>query len=129
MFFVEYVPVDPLTTDLAPDDELRDEMALSLEKARRRHPETILISFPGDEKNCGGCLAAGMGFFHINAFGGAEPCPFSPFSDINVLETSLKESLSSPLFKKLREGELTHAHTGGCALFGREEQVKQLLNG
>ena len=26
-----------------------------------------------------------------NSHGGAEPCPFSPYSDINVKETSLRE--------------------------------------
>ncbi|NCA67423.1 MAG: radical SAM protein, partial [Clostridia bacterium] len=66
--------------------------------------------------------------FHINAFGGAEPCPFSPFSDISVTETSLKESLQSPLFIKLREGNLAQEHVGGCVLFAQETQVRQLLN-
>ncbi|MDD4125880.1 MAG: radical SAM protein [Eubacteriales bacterium] len=127
IIYVEYVPVDPQTVYLAPDDELRDEMASMLDEMRKQYPEMLLISFPGDEKSCGGCLAAGRGFFHINAFGGAEPCPFSPFSDISVTETSLKESLQSPLFIKLRDGSLAQEHVGGCVLFAQEAQVRQLL--
>ena len=86
-----------------------------------------MIAFPGDEKSSGGCLAAGRGFFHINAFGGAEPCPFSPYSDVNVSDTSLQESLQSPFFQKLQQGYLMREHTGGCALFEQETQVKMLL--
>lgn len=52
----------------------------------------------GDEKSYGGCVAAGRGFFHINSHGGAEPCLFSPYSDINVRDTSLWEALKSKLF-------------------------------
>ncbi len=88
----------------------------------------VFISFPGDEKTSGGCLAAGRGFFHINAMGKAEPCPFSPYSDSNVKETSLKEALNSKLFKRLKEENiLLEEHAGGCVLFERKEMVEQLL--
>ncbi len=30
----------------------------------------VFVSFPGDEKSSGGCIAAGRGFFHINSHGG-----------------------------------------------------------
>ena len=69
-----------------------------------------------------------FGRFHINATGGAEPCPFSPYSDTNVKTTSLKDALSSPLFIQLREsGALLEDHTGGCVLFEKKEQVSSLL--
>ena len=92
--------------------------------------EMVFIAFPGDEKSSGGCLAAGRGFFHINAMGGAEPCPFSPYSDVSLKNMTLKEALKSPLFQKLQEnGNLEKEHIGGCVLFEQEEQVKQLLKG
>jgi MoaA/NifB/PqqE/SkfB family radical SAM enzyme len=90
----------------------------------------IIISFPGDEKESGGCLAAGRGFFHINATGGAEPCPFSPYSDTSLRTTSLKAVLNSPLFTRLREeGALDAEHTGGCALFAQAEYVERIASG
>jgi MoaA/NifB/PqqE/SkfB family radical SAM enzyme len=88
----------------------------------------VLIAFPGDEKSSGGCVAAGRGFFHINSHGGAEPCPFSPYSDINVKNTSLREAMHSPLFTALRDGSiLMDNHTGGCVLFEKRDMVEALI--
>jgi MoaA/NifB/PqqE/SkfB family radical SAM enzyme len=87
-----------------------------------------LLSFPGDEEEMGGCLAAGRGFFHINPFGKAEACPFSPYSDCNLKSYTLLEALQSSFFKKLKQEGLTGGdHVGGCALFEQEEKVKELL--
>ena len=128
--FVEFVPVTPDSAHLAPGDAERENLRARLLELRQRDEGMVLISFPGDEKTSGGCLAAGRGFFHINAHGGAEPCPFSPFSDMSVRETSLREALSSPLFAALREGGLLmEDHAGGCVLFERRAQVAALLRG
>ena len=87
----------------------------------------VYISFPGDEKSSGGCVAAGRGFFHINSHGGAEPCPFSPYSDVNVKDSSLREAIASPLFRALREeGLLSGEHEGGCVLYERRDKVEAL---
>jgi MoaA/NifB/PqqE/SkfB family radical SAM enzyme len=73
-------------------------------------------------------MAAGREFFHINSHGGAEPCPFSPYSDVNVKETSLKEAIRSRLFRMLREQEvLDHEHEGGCVLFTRRSEVERIM--
>lgn len=126
--YVEYVPVDNMTQDLAPDDQARKEMMDRLDTLRKATTEMVFIAFPGDEKTSGGCLAAGRGFFHINAHGGAEPCPFSPYSDTNVRDTSLKEALQSPLFHTLQaDGNLTQEHIGGCVLFEQQELVKSII--
>ena len=128
VIFVEYVPVTEESRDLAPGDEEREYLRAELTRLRGEHPEMVYISFPGDEKSSGGCVAAGRGFFHINSHGGAEPCPFSPYSDINVREASLKEALNSRLFKALREnGHLLEDHAGGCVLYEKRELVESLL--
>lgn len=127
VIFVEYVPADHASAELAPGEIERQYLECRLFELRSREGEMIYISFPGDEKESGGCLAAGRGFFHINARGGAEPCPFSPYSDTSLREKSLKEALSCPLFLSLRAGDLlTKEHTGGCVLFEVEEDVKKL---
>ncbi|MBR0088128.1 MAG: radical SAM protein, partial [Lachnospiraceae bacterium] len=60
--------------------------------------------------------------------GGAEPCPFSPFSDTNIRNTSLKEALHSDLFTALRSGGiLTEDHIGGCVLYEKRQEVEALL--
>ncbi|EPY2277117.1 radical SAM protein [Clostridium sporogenes] len=128
LIFVEYVPVTKSTRNLAPTDKERLILEEKIEELRKLFENIVFLSFPGDEKYSGGCLAAGRGFFHINANGGAEPCPFSPYSDINLKECSLREALKSPLFKKLKDTEmLLGEHDGGCLLFEKEEDVKELL--
>ena len=126
--FVEFVPVTEDSKHLAPGDAERDYLAGEMERLREEHPEMVYISFPGDEKASGGCLAAGRGFFHINSHGGAEPCPFSPYSDVNIREKSLKEAMNSPLFTALRSGDLlADDHKGGCVLYEKRTQVEELL--
>ncbi|MDR0293773.1 MAG: radical SAM protein [Oscillospiraceae bacterium] len=127
VLFVEYVPVERPELALGGDD--RDKLAARVREARTRQKGMIVISFPGDEAELGGCLAAGRGFFHISAAGGAEPCPFSPYSDVNLRNVSLREALKSPLFARLREeGVLTAAHTGGCVLFEQKEMVSEFVS-
>ena len=129
VIYVEYVPVTSESSDLALSDEQRDQLLREVNRIRASHPEMVFVSFPGDEKSSGGCLAAGRGFFHINSRGGAEPCPFSPFSDRSVRDTSLKEALASPLFRALQDnGVLLEEHTGGCVLFEKKKQVEDLLD-
>ncbi len=126
-FFVEYVPADGQSEFLAPADPERDYLERRQNLLREQYPDMIFLSFPGDERHTGGCLAAGRGFFHINPYGGAEPCPFSPFSDVSVERMGLLEALSSPLFTKLKaRGLVGGEHTGGCALFEREQEVRDM---
>lgn len=128
VFFIEYVPVNEETKDLAPSDSEREVLLTKLERLRKEYKDMLFLSFPGDEKTSGGCLAAGRGFFHINSHGGAEPCPASPYSDINVRDSSLLEALDSKLFKSLREGGiLMDEHEGGCVLFEHRKEVENLL--
>ena len=123
LFFVEFVPMSPESQELAPGDEERTYMNKRLSEIREAYPNMIFLSFPGDEKSSGGCIAAGRGFFHINSHGGAEPCPFSPYSDVNVRDTSLQEALHSGLFMKLQNsGILMEDHAGGCVLFENRDK-------
>lgn len=129
VFFIEYVPVNVETKHLAFHEEEREILKQRIDDLRNKYSDLVFISFPGDEKTSGGCLAAGRGFFHINSHGGVEPCPFSPYSDTNLRNVTLKEAIDSPLFQRLREHKLLiEEHSGGCVLFEKEEKVKQLLS-
>ena len=128
--FVEFVPVTDESRELAPGDAERAYLRDEIERLRAEHPEMVYISFPGDEKSSGGCVAAGRGFFHINSHGGAEPCPFSPYSDVSIKNSSLREALHSPLFTALRSGDiLLDDHEGGCVLYEKRAKVEALLAG
>ncbi|MBQ6128558.1 MAG: radical SAM protein [Lachnospiraceae bacterium] len=128
VIFVEFVPVTDDSRDLAPKEADRQFLAAEIARLRRENQEMVFISFPGDEKSSGGCVAAGRGFFHINSHGGAEPCPFSPYSDINIRNSSLRAAMHSPLFNALRSGDiLADDHEGGCVLYEKRDLVEQLL--
>lgn len=129
IIYVEYVPAAPDTEYLAPSDPEREVLREGIDRLRRDFGDAMFLSFPGDEKESGGCFAAGRAFFHINSHGGAEPCPFSPYSDINVRDTSLREAMQSELFLALRGGELlTAEHDGGCVLYEKRREVEAIIS-
>jgi MoaA/NifB/PqqE/SkfB family radical SAM enzyme len=129
VIFVEYVPVSDAAGETVPDQKDRVLLLARQDALRTRFDDMLLVAFPGDEEEFGGCLAAGRGFFHINPAGGAEPCPFSPHSDTSLKTCSLRDALDSPLFKKLNLGGfLAGEHLGGCVLFSREAEIRELLN-
>ena len=128
VFFIEFVPVTDDAKHLAPGDAEREYLNGAMDRLREVCPDMILLAFPGDERADGGCMAAGRGFFHINSHGGAEPCPFSPYSDINVRDTSLRDAIHSRLFRALREGDfLDDDHVGGCVLYEKRAEVEAML--
>lgn len=129
LFFIEYVPTEKGTEHLALSEEQVASMELAVLQLRSAYSDIIFFSFPGDEKETGGCIASGRGFFHIGPDGSAEPCPFSPFSDSNVLEIGVKGALQSPLFRTLRDASiLGWAHTGGCTLYEHQDEVEAMMN-
>lgn len=129
VFFVEYVPADG-NTKPALDEKDRSVLETRKNELKAHYSDMVILSFPGDEKELGGCLAAGRGFFHITASGDAEPCPFSPYSDINLKNSSLQTALDSTLFRQIRESHFeAQNHVGGCVLFPRKAEIEDLMAG
>ncbi len=127
VFFVEYVPIEEGTEHLIPTVEQRTQLDLRAGQLSKELGVSS-IAFPGNEELYGGCLAAGRGFVHIAPDGSLEPCPFAPYSDINLNNKTLKEALSSEFLKKIRDGHGMLTETsGGCALWTNREWVRSLL--
>lgn len=129
VFFVEYVPAEKGTENLVLSNVQADWLNEQTAVFKANYTDMSIFAFPGDEKYMGGCLAAGRGFFHISPFGSAEACPFSPYSKMNLKDSSILEILESPFFQEIREisKKGTKSHSGGCTLFSYESDVKQLL--
>ncbi|HPR23872.1 MAG TPA: radical SAM protein [Bacillota bacterium] len=128
VFYVEYVPIDSSTREIALSNQERDRLAGNLLKLKREHPSIFFFAFPGDEQAMGGCLAAGRGFFHISPTGNAEACPFAPYSDMDLRHNTLIEVLQSEFFSKLKTENLVGAeHIGGCTLFEERDNVEKIL--
>jgi len=127
-FFVEYVPVNENDMSKCLSKEQKDRLA-NIRKQFREELPALYIMMPGDEKKYGGCLAAGRGFVHISAGGDVEPCPFAPYSDINIMSTDLEEALESSFLTRIRMNhELLKESEGGCALWENSEWVEAILN-
>jgi MoaA/NifB/PqqE/SkfB family radical SAM enzyme len=126
-FFVEYSAVQSGTEELQLNETQRHRLAFLAAEYRRRYP-ALFIAVPGDEKEFGGCLSAGRGFIHISASGDVEPCPFIPFSDVNLNEKSLQEALQSPLLKAIRESPEDSEGPGGCTLMTRKGWLQSWLD-
>ncbi len=96
-YYINYISVEPGTEHLQlPGDRVQAFEQL-LASYRKTMP-CLFIAFPHDEIALGGCLAAGRGFVHINAYGDVEPCPFSPYSDRNLSQVSLLEESILPCY-------------------------------
>ena len=61
------------------------------------------MDFWNDGMHVNGCIAGGRLYLHINVKGDYEPCVFTHCATHNVRNSSLREALNSPLFKKIRE--------------------------
>jgi MoaA/NifB/PqqE/SkfB family radical SAM enzyme len=126
-FFVEYTPITEDTEDWVINEKQRGKL-LSIRDSLRLQFPALFIAVPGDEEEIGGCLSAGKGFVHISAEGNVEPCPFAPYSDTNLRDSSLKDALQSEFLKKIRDN---HEHLseaeGGCALWVERAWVRSLL--
>lgn len=127
-FFLEYTAIREGTEAWVPTEDERKRLNDAVEGFREKY-RALFFSIPGDEEKFGGCLSAGRGFVHITAGGDLEPCPFAPFSDINLRNLSLKEALKSRLLKVIRENaDKLEEGRGGCTLWQQRDWVQSLLN-
>lgn len=126
-FFIEYTPIDSSTESWEVTDEQRKIMAGRVARFRKEYA-ALFVNLPDDEKDFGGCLSSGRGFVHISAQGNVEPCPFAPYSDTNLRETTLKEALQSDFLAAVRENsDQLHEGSGGCALWREREWLTATL--
>jgi MoaA/NifB/PqqE/SkfB family radical SAM enzyme len=127
-FFLEYTPIKEGTEDWVITDDQRAEL-INLRDSFRAKFSALFIAVPGDEEEIGGCLSAGRGFIHINAEGDVEPCPFAPYSDTNLQDSSLKDALQSEFLRTIRQNHEHLSETGGgCALWIEREWVRSVLH-
>ncbi len=127
-FFVEYTPIKEGTEDWLLTEEQRENL-IALRDLFRSKYKALFIAIPGDEEEIGGCLSAGRGFVHISAEGNVEPCPFAPYSDVNLRDFSLKDALQSEFLRAIRQNhDQLHETEGGCALWVKRVWVRSLLN-
>ena len=125
--YLEYTPIREGTEGWVITAEQRARVSETMSGYRARYP-ALFVAVPGDEATFGGCLAGGRGFVHISADGDLEACPFAPYSDTNLREISLREGLRSRLLATIRENAARiKRERGGCALWGKREEIDALM--
>jgi MoaA/NifB/PqqE/SkfB family radical SAM enzyme len=126
-FYVDYVPIKAGTEHLVPSQTQRGLEPFTMMQLRWEF-KALFVASAASESAYGGCMAAGQGFVHVSAEGDLEPCPFSPFSDVNLRQVPLRVALQSPLLRSIREsGEHLSESNGGCALWAKREWVQSLM--
>jgi len=130
--FIEYIPLTPNNTDADNDHALiltpkEREMFRSQMLNYRASKSIYIVHSPGDEEFFGGCVSAGRGFAHITPAGDLTPCPISNIATHNLTTSTLREGLTSPLFKEIRDNEhLLETEGLPCALFAHPKEVDEL---
>lgn len=104
-WYFHFMPVGQNTgTELLPKPDQRAHVYRQIRKLRSEKP-IFLMDFQNDAEFVGGCIAGGRSYLHINANGDFEPCVFIHYSDSNIRDKSLLESLKSPLFMAYHDGQ------------------------
>ena len=104
-WYFHFMPVGKGTgKELLPKPDQRKHIYHQLRKFRKTKP-LFFLDFQNDAEYIGGCIAGGRNYLHISANGDLEPCVFIHYSDSNIKEKTLVESLQSPLFMAYHDGQ------------------------
>lgn len=126
--YVEFEALNEEDNNLVLNNETRKYHNDAVSELSKKYKNIFFTSYPDFEYKTGGCLAAGRGFFHINAYGDAEPCNFIPNSDRNIKNSSIIECLQSPLFVDIQKARLLeNNHNGECALLAKKEELSKIV--
>ncbi|MBQ9046126.1 MAG: radical SAM protein [Oscillospiraceae bacterium] len=105
VWYFHYMPVgNDASPALLPNPEQRAEVYKRIRSYRSEKP-LFAMDFQNDAEFVGGCIAGGRKYMHINANGDVDPCVFIHYSDSNIREKTLLETMRSPLFQAYHDGQ------------------------
>ncbi len=107
-WYFNYMPVgNDAVPELIPTVKQREYIYHRIREVRAFEggKPIMLLDFQNDGEYVGGCIAGGRNYLHINSAGDVEPCVFIHYSNSNIRENTLLESLKSPLFMEYRKGQ------------------------
>ena len=99
-YFVWYFHYMPVGNDAVPELMPTPEQRIGVYNKIRNYRATkplFAMDFQNDAEYVGGCVAGGHRYLHINANGDIDPCVFIHYSDSNIREKSLLDTLRSPM--------------------------------
>jgi len=128
VWFFHYMPVgNDAALELLPTPEQREKMYRRI-RAYRESKAIFSIDFQNDAEYVGGCVAGGRCYLHINAKGDVEPCAFIHYSDANIHEVSLLDTLRGPLFMAYHNGQpFNNNMLRPCPMLENPEKLRQMV--
>jgi len=101
-WYFQYIPIGKNPdVSLMATPEQRNELRKFVHRTCKTKP-IFIGDFWNDGYRCGGCLAGGRQYLHINGDGNVEPCGFVHFAVDNIKDKSLKEVCNSKFFQEIR---------------------------
>jgi MoaA/NifB/PqqE/SkfB family radical SAM enzyme len=127
-WYFTYMPLGKRAVpDLLATPEQRKFMYYQVRKFRETKP-VFVLDFWNDGEYVNGCIAGGRHYLHINAGGDVEPCAFIHYSNVNIRDVSLLESLKSPLFMQYKENiPFNKNHLRPCPLLDNPDRLKTMV--
>ena len=127
-WFFTYMPVGAdAVPELLATAEQREYMYHQI-RGFRKTKQLFMMDFWNDGEFVGGCIAGGRSYLHINANGDVEPCAFIHYSDSNIHEKTLLESLQSPLFMEYRQNQPFNGnHLRPCPLLDNPGKLSVMV--
>lgn len=124
-WYFNYIPIGRKPSfELVPTPEQRIWRRRKLTELRQEK-DIVLADFWCDGTLCGGCIAGGRHYFHINNHGDVEPCVFCHFSKDNVRDKPLEEILDSDFFRSFRRRQpYTENLLRPCAIIDNPEVLR-----
>ena len=128
-WFFTYIPIGKdAHLELMATAEQRKHMYYKIREYRKTKP-LFTIDFWNDGEFVGGCIAGGRRYIHINANGDVEPCAFIHYSNVNIKNTSLLDSLKQPIFMKYKASQPFNQNMlQPCPLLDNPDALKKIVN-
>ena len=129
IWYFHYMPVgNDASPELLPTPEQRQYIYHKIRDDYRHRKPLFIMDFQTDGASVGGCIAGGRRFLHINANGDCDPCVFIHYSDSNIREKTLLETLTSPLFMAYHDGQpFNENHLRPCPMLENPEKIREII--
>jgi MoaA/NifB/PqqE/SkfB family radical SAM enzyme len=127
-WYFNYIPIGRAPKfELMPTPEQRIRRKRQLSNLRMEK-DILLADFWCDGPLCGGCIAGGRHYFHINNKGDVEPCVFIHFAKYNLRDMRLDEILDSDFFRAFRRRQPYDKNLmRPCAIIDNPEILREVV--
>ena len=127
-WYFNYIPIGRKPSfELVPTPEQRIWRRQQLAKLRMEK-DIVIADFWCDGTLCGGCIAGGRHYFHVNNRGDVEPCVFCHFAKDNIRDKPLEKILDSEFFRSFRRRQPYNDNLlRPCAIIDNPEVLREVV--